>query len=140
LTFSLDYTNYRVGTLRLQLEGMPSTLYNVDLYQGVEGSLRGEPQLTDPSIPQTTLGVTTNASGVVDMTFVVTVDAGSTILTATATDLNGNTSEFSPLVRVPDLVADSKACGVCGAEVLPLLGCAWLVRRRNRRRKRTTAP
>lgn len=80
-------------TILGNLNSTPNTLFQIDFYSNaaVDPSGNGEGGLFFG-----TTAVTTNASGnaTIDITFPIALPAGR-VITATATDPNGNTSEFS---------------------------------------------
>ncbi|OYV88149.1 MAG: hypothetical protein B7Z73_09090, partial [Planctomycetia bacterium 21-64-5] len=77
------------------LNSTPSTQFRIEFYANAKGDPLGNGQ------GQTLLGsqmVTTDAAGNVSIAFTWRPVAGEKLVTATATDPNGNTSEFSPWV------------------------------------------
>ncbi len=87
------------GTTRIQgtLESTPNTVFTVQVYQNATGDGSG---IGEGQIFVTSFQVTTDDTG----TAVIVADApappAGTVLSATATDPNGNTSEFGPDVTV----------------------------------------
>lgn len=98
--FSLHPDGTLVGVLR----SMPNTTFTIDLYRNEQedpsGNGEGQAWIADQV-------ATTDAGGVVFFEFPLHADLlrGQQVLTATATDPAGNTSEFSGPLRLADLEA-----------------------------------
>jgi hypothetical protein len=117
----------------VSMQGEPNTNYTFELNQGIEGRGPDDPQVIFNYISQIST-FTTDASGFSSFVMPGNLLSASRILTGTITDPLGNTSELSPAFTIPDLTADSGACGAGGFEaLLPLLLAALRRRRRKSR-------
>ncbi len=98
------------GQIRVQgtLTSTPSTTFTVDVFSNTvaDGSGSGEGEFYLGSVQ-----VATNASGVGAFTFVGPLTPGATFYAATATDPNGNTSEFSLTIPLSATAAPAVAVG-----------------------------
>jgi hypothetical protein len=87
------------GTITGSLNGTPNTTFTVELFANAVPDPSGDGQGRDLlRSPAGTLMVTTDAYGNATFTFNYTPLPGEPFLTATATDPNNNSSEFSPWV------------------------------------------
>ncbi|HKR10644.1 MAG TPA: Calx-beta domain-containing protein [Pyrinomonadaceae bacterium] len=86
-------SNASSTTILGNLNSTPNTVFQIDFYSNAAVDLSGN---GEGGLFFGTTAVTTNASGnaVIDVTFPIALPAGR-VITATATDPNGNTSEFS---------------------------------------------
>lgn len=121
----------RYGYLHGEFEGTPLTTYTFELMPAVRGSSSDDPHVL-PSFPFMSYSLDTDSAGRVDFSLDVLVPPAATHFTSTATDPAGNTSELSAPLRIPDLEADSSACGASGAEGFLALALAMLLRSRRR--------
>lgn len=110
-------------------QGLPSTTYRLELWSGIQGRTADDAQAAAPS---GFLTGPTDAAGVWNFVIGAFLQDGHTTIAATATDPAGNTSELSVPFAIPDLKAESSACGAGGAEILLLLGILAGVRRLRR--------
>jgi hypothetical protein len=87
------------GTITGSLNSEPNTTFTIELFANAAPDPSGDGQARDLlRSPAGTLTVTTDAYGNATFTFNYTPLPGEPFLTATATDPNNNTSEFSPWV------------------------------------------
>jgi parallel beta-helix repeat protein len=94
-------------SIGLTLESVPSTQFTIRFYHSAscDPSTHGEGETPF----STTVNVNTNAAGTTPTVSAIMPDATPSLrfITATATDPNGNTSEFSNCVQVPALIVDT---------------------------------
>ncbi len=84
-------------------EGAPNTVVKLDIYQSESagGDDGGQGQIWLQEVT-----TTTDANGMAEVVVPIPFDSAYPFLTATATDIAGNTSEFAGPLRLPDLTID----------------------------------